>query len=253
MYAVTVSKTFDLPENYCWIQGGTALNGAIPGILHDDDFEGNLSLKNPYFGEYTAYYAIWKNDQDSDYIGLCHYRRFFDEGQFRLSPISAGHIERILRKKDVILPFQEGIGPIEEQYAHYHKAEDWRTYLEVLKAYDPGFQAYFSRYVKRRSEISMRNVLIGRREVIFAYFTWVFPLFERLETALDLEHLEAKDRRIPGFLIERTMEAWFVYYRYSIRYRYIYNTDESGNEKQRLRKSLYQIVRNLKFRNEVQK
>ena len=41
----------------------------------------NISEKNSWYGENTFYYWLWKNELeknfDSDWIGFCHYRRFW--------------------------------------------------------------------------------------------------------------------------------------------------------------------------------
>ena len=42
-----------------------------------DDEGGNISDLNPMYCELTTQYWAWKN-VDADYIGFCHYRRYFD-------------------------------------------------------------------------------------------------------------------------------------------------------------------------------
>lgn len=39
-----------------------------------DNYGENISTENPYYGELTALYWIWKNT-DSTYIGLYHYNK----------------------------------------------------------------------------------------------------------------------------------------------------------------------------------
>ena len=58
------------------IQAGAKLSDQKLYELTDDTGD-NISVKNNTFCELTALYWIWKND-NSDYAGLCHYRRFFD-------------------------------------------------------------------------------------------------------------------------------------------------------------------------------
>ena len=45
--------------------------------LHDDEGE-NISERNPAYCELTTQYWAWKQNLDVDYVGFCHYRRYFD-------------------------------------------------------------------------------------------------------------------------------------------------------------------------------
>ena len=63
--------------------------GYVPVGLGDNNFSSewirdntgdNISLKNPYYGEYSFHYWIWKNELaniNNNWIGFCTYRRFW--------------------------------------------------------------------------------------------------------------------------------------------------------------------------------
>ena len=61
---------------YLNIQVGTALS-SLNLNMHKDNEGDNISSKNGTYCELTGLYWAWKNLK-CDYIGLCHYRRFFD-------------------------------------------------------------------------------------------------------------------------------------------------------------------------------
>lgn len=57
------------------VQVGAAGKAPLEGMQPDDEGE-NISERNFSYSELTAQYWAWKN-LESDYIGLCHYRRYF--------------------------------------------------------------------------------------------------------------------------------------------------------------------------------
>ena len=63
---------------YMPIQVGKALHANVELGFQCDNTGDNISEKNDSYCELTAIYWAWKNLKDIDYIGLCHYRRYFD-------------------------------------------------------------------------------------------------------------------------------------------------------------------------------
>lgn len=63
-------------EIYKPVQVGTDLVDFSLDILKDNKGD-NISQKNKTFAELTMLYWVWKNKMDADYIGICHYRRYF--------------------------------------------------------------------------------------------------------------------------------------------------------------------------------
>ena len=47
-----------------------------------DNTKKNISNKNPYYGEYTFHYWLWKNyldEMNDGWIGFCQYRKFWSD------------------------------------------------------------------------------------------------------------------------------------------------------------------------------
>jgi len=69
-------KKFDAPNDkmYVPLHVGRAMSEDL-GYLGDNTGE-NISDMNCYYSELTGVYWIWKNYHESDYVGVCHYRRY---------------------------------------------------------------------------------------------------------------------------------------------------------------------------------
>jgi hypothetical protein len=52
--------------------------------IQGDDTGDNISVLNPYYCEMSVIYWLWKNEKHADYLGLCHYRRYFTFKQTNL-------------------------------------------------------------------------------------------------------------------------------------------------------------------------
>ena len=246
IFVVTQKKVFDLPigGGYYWIQSGAALGKLIPGIVHDNDSDDNRSKKNPLYSEYSAHYYIWKNT-NSDVVGISHYRRFFDNGSFFIKPIEQNHIELLIKKSDVILPFRRNLGDIKKQYIACHCEKDWDIFLNVLSSYDNDFYKYFIKYIKNHRELSVANMFICRRSVADEYWSWIFPLFDLVEPKLDINNKDQYQMRVIGYLAERVLEPWMIFHNYRILYRFVYNTEMERNWLRRFKELVKQILRKL--------
>jgi hypothetical protein len=100
---VCTHKKSDFPKDdiYLPIQVGKSISD-IDLDIQGDNTGDNISEKNPYYAELTGQYWGWKNLKDVKYVGLCHYRRYFD-----LSSIKRKNgqmdFDRIFKKYDIVL------------------------------------------------------------------------------------------------------------------------------------------------------
>lgn len=75
---VSCHKKFPIPNSDVYLPVHVGAGGAsapIPGMQPDNEGE-NISDRNFTFCELSAQYWAWKN-LDADYVGQCHYRRYF--------------------------------------------------------------------------------------------------------------------------------------------------------------------------------
>lgn len=95
---VACHKACDIYDKgiYTPIQVGKAISKYDLGFLGDDTGD-NISAKNPAYCELTAQYWAWKNLK-CKYIGLCHYRRYFE------TVYTEHSLDAVFSRYDVILP-----------------------------------------------------------------------------------------------------------------------------------------------------
>ena len=85
--------------------------GYTPVGLGEKDFIGdwfrdnsgpNISKKNKNYAECTYHYWFWKNHldkHDDEWIGFCHYRKFWSLEQYNPGDISFDRLEELVLKK----------------------------------------------------------------------------------------------------------------------------------------------------------
>lgn len=105
IFAMT-HKAFTPPPDplYVPLQVGRACHEPL-GFIGDDTGD-QISKQNAYFSELTGVYWLWKNYQDADIIGICHYRRYFISEKGLL--YSHADISRLLADYDMIVTKKTG-------------------------------------------------------------------------------------------------------------------------------------------------
>lgn len=211
---VALHKPYWLPKDNCYfpLQVG-AYNKESFGIKRDDEGE-NISEKNPNFCELTALYWAWKHI-DADFIGLCHYRRYFTkEEHFRLQKrknavLNQEYLEKLLSKHPVIVP-KKRRHFIETNKNHYYHAHH-REGLDALEAVlEEKYPEYINSYNKimQRTWAHLFNMFIMRKDYFERYMTFLFDVLFEVEKRVDITGYSVYEARIFGFLAERLLDVW---------------------------------------------
>ncbi len=218
------------------IQVGTGPD--LPGCVLRDDSGVNIAHLNDRYCEMTAAYWVWKNDCSHDFIGLLHYRRFFDfhetclpldewgvvnwpafttdfESQFGLDDQS---ILAAISGYDVVLPRKwsvrnAGYRNLREHYASspYHHESDLILCRDVIASRHPEYLPSW-RLVLNSDRGWFNNMFILRRDIFIAYCNWLFPLLEEVELLIPFDNYGEQERRVMGYLAERLLNVWLHHY-----------------------------------------
>ena len=232
---VSCHKPFPIPDSdvYLPVQVG-AINAAaaIPGMQPDDEGE-NISERNFTFCELSAQYWAWKN-LDADYMGQCHYRRYFcfdgggyeenDHAQMEIGCLSdeTAHSLRLddgelvrnsVTKADITtahwwdvrgIPTPRGASrTVAEHMTSYglYTDEDLAVLREIVSERQPDYLEDFDAYLGGHRYLGY-NCFVMRRAAFEELCAFEFDLLLEFDRRKDYDGLTRNQRRICGYLGE---------------------------------------------------
>lgn len=242
LVCVHKAGTFLNDGHYMPVQVGKAASTTELPIQGDDTGE-NISRKNPSYCELTALYWAWKNLKPTDYIGLCHYRRYFDFTPFhyreryliRAEQLGKSQrlpgLEKLFRKYDIVLPVSMVFGEsLREHYAKHHIGKDVDVLREVIEKLTPDYLDAFDSIMDRSNQLAGYNMFLSRWETFDRYCGWLFPVLSELEKRIDISD-DPYQARIFGFLGERLLNVYCRRHRLRVKYYPIVLVDEENTDK----------------------
>lgn len=196
---------------YLPIHCGKAISNADLGIQGDDTGD-NISHMNPHYCELTAMYWAWKNLKNVDYIGLCHYRRyfkinggkkplvFFDDLQaIDEKMIDASTIPSLLNKYDVILPNHKyNSRSVYELFNTGTIEMLMQVFIRVLIKMHPEYSATLYKYLNGNKVINY-NMFISDWHFFDSYCTFLFPVLDAIHLRLKPMHYTYYNRLVSMF------------------------------------------------------
>ncbi len=239
IYIMTHMKC-ELPtaDGYVPLQVGRAI-GQDLGYTGDHTGD-NISDLNPLFGELTGLYWIWKNDRDSDIIGINHYRRFFAEEDGEL--LRQSTVEETLKKYDLIAPVQMvGEDSHYETYKKVHNSKDMDAVRAAVKTCYPQYLETFDA-VMNTKEGYYGNLCVMKREIYMSYCEWLFTILFEASKQIDVSGYDAYHKRVYGFLSEPMLKVFTVYNDLKVKEMPVIYTSEKAETKE-LKAAIGQLLR----------
>lgn len=246
---------------YTPIQVGKALSKNDFGFLGDDTGD-NISLKNESYCELTAIYWAWKNLTDVDYIGLCHYRRFFNFNKVNhfikkesdyistdsfLKNANITISENLLRA-DVILPEPHSFSRSLIEYQIFNQGFINFCILEkvILKLY-PEYKESLSHVFYRSDNVPQRNMFIMRKDIFDDYAKWLFDILFEVEKYVKLSPYKY-EKRLFGFMGEMLLPLYCYHNKLKIKKRRLYFISDDKNDINPLEELGVTLFNKLRFK-----
>lgn len=207
--------------------GADLASAPLPDMLADNT--GNhISGKNGSYCELTALYWAWKNDRDSDFVGLMHYRRLLDVagdcdstraetfvGALDIDDWTArteAWIETELGNWDIALPCLHKMPvSIEKNFLDAHHAEDFDKMRAVIATDHPAYLDAFDTMASSKT-LRLGNIAVMRRDIFDRYCAWLFDILGKIEAAdIDRSNYSPYQARYIGFLAERLLTVFILH------------------------------------------
>ncbi len=199
-------KKFPTPKDpiYVPLQVGRA-QAADLGYIGDDTGV-SISEKNCYYGELTGVYWVWKNIKTSDYVGICHYRRYFCTEEGRI--LTEKDYEELLSSCDMITSKKLKLNyTYYEGYAGDYNIHDLEAVGDVIRQYYPAYRETFEKLVHSKGTY-FGNMMVCKKEIYDAYCQWLFGIFEKAEGQIDASGYDDYHKRVYGFISEFLLYVW---------------------------------------------
>ena len=160
----------------------------------------NISLQNPYYSELTGVYWIWKNVKDRDIVGICHYRRYFQNAAGRL--FSKEQICQILSRYDMMTTKKVILDhSYLEGFSGKHNRRDLLVTREVIAKLFPEYLDCFDTLVNQNTTY-FGNMMICRKEEFDEYAKWLFAILFEVQKQIDMRNYNDYQKRVFGFISE---------------------------------------------------
>jgi len=249
MYCLTIYEDhLDLIKKIGYLPVGLGNNIKSKDFIRDNTSL-NISKKNPYYGEYTFHYWLWKNNMknlENKWIGFCQYRKFwainnkeinlidfnkFSDSLLKKIPDNYENYDSILGEplfvnqfkfskflkqnfktmiKNPILFFDKKKRNLRFHFDMMHGAGNLSKAISLL---DNSEKKDFSNFMEDTVSFNPHNMFICRtKEHLKLYYDSLFPWLERCESEFGFELEGYGLKRIYGFLAERYLSYWFKKY-----------------------------------------
>ena len=190
--------------------------------MQGDGHNNPISSQNSYWSEITGLYWAWKNIQQTKYIGLCSYRRFFNfkessnpvklckqkDASAHLLNVSYEYIDRIFKEHDVILPIEYTYSKSVHRVCEInYNQKDFELLEAYISNHQPEYSDAYGKIMNKNKMIG-HNMFIMKYEDFIDYCEWVFEILIPLSKVIDATNYPTNQIRVFGYMHELLLAVY---------------------------------------------
>lgn len=218
LYAMT-HKLFELPKDKLYKPLFVGYENHKDSIVLPEDYLSdavgdNISRRNPYYSELTGVYWVWKNITDCKVVGICHYRRYFQNAAGKL--FDEKQILQILSHYDVMTTKKVILDhSYIDGFSGKHNRNDLLVTEQVIKEKYPDYYTTYHRLVNQNTTY-FGNMMICSKRLFDAYAKWLFDILFEVENRIDISSYNDYQKRVFGFISELLLMVYLTYNEYKV-------------------------------------
>ncbi len=222
---------------YMPIQVGKALHPELDLGFQCDNTGDNISEKNGSYCELTALYWAWKNLKDVDYIGLCHYRRYFDIQENEI-------IKNIENNRIIVAKRHVNCCTNLQNLTNLLTYEEAYITIDSLLEFLPNSKDAVLRYFYNSNKYTPYNMFIMKWRDFENYCNFLFSFLNELGKKLKPNSYSRHKRNI-GYIAEPLLGFYLTYKGFVPKY---INCMVAGKPKDKIRSTLESILHMLSYK-----
>lgn len=186
----------------------------IEGAIMDNTGD-NISRLNGFYCELSGIYWVWKNWELKDYVGFCHYRRYFEFMDD--VPNMDNEDCDVIILEPIKLDYS-----MRDAYSNWHNVDDLDLIIDIAK-YEYGV---YHNETLSTNLFNARNMFIMSKDLFNEYCEFLFGVLteyckrKNIKSMVDVycqvlsnpkyghRYKYKHQARIGGFLAERLMQTW---------------------------------------------
>ena len=195
--------------------------------IQGDNTGDSISEKNRNFCELTGHYWLWKNGPKTKYVGINHYRRYFDFNHklpygtnlydTTLQEIGKNFsnlpdLDAVFSKYDIIIA-KPNIHPLcgALNYKLLRISNDYDILEKVIAEKYPEYWTSYYKVMYLNNKFSSYNMFIMRHDLFDDYSKWLFDILFEVEKRISIS--EYPDQaRVFGYMSEYLLNVFIHYH-----------------------------------------